>query len=147
MRRQSVEHCHSATVSARRVRCNNAIPSLPAGVYAVSDFCFLEDTQVHVGLGHPPQRRLQSPVTTVMNIIGAKPNRHLPPCRLPSTPTHPRPTDSCFTPAPTSLPAYARFPFSRSRPRSAPADLPLPFPSPFPSLFSTLSYSVTFTLA
>ena len=56
MRRRPVEHCHSAPVSAWRVRRDDAIPIRPAGVDAVRDLCFLEDAQVRVGLGHPPQR-------------------------------------------------------------------------------------------
>ena len=71
--RRLVEHCHSVVVSDWRVRRNNAIPSRPAGVDAVSDLCLLEDSQVHVGLGHPPQRQLQSPVTTVTDLVGAAP--------------------------------------------------------------------------
>ena len=38
MRRRPVEHCHSATVVARRVRRDDAITSRPAGVDSVSEF-------------------------------------------------------------------------------------------------------------
>ena len=103
MRRQPVKHCHSAAVSDWRLCRGNAIPSQPAGVDDVIEFCFLEDDQVHVGLGHPPQRRLQCPITTVTDIIGEEPNRHRTPRRPPSTPTHPRPTVSFFNPAPANL--------------------------------------------
>ena len=58
-----VEHYHSAAVSDRRVRHNDDVSILPAGVDAVSDLCLLEDAQVHVGLVHPPQLQLKSPVT------------------------------------------------------------------------------------
>ena len=109
MRRRPVKHCHSAAVSAWHVRHGDAITILTAGVDAVSDFCFLEDSQVHVCLGHPPQRRLQSPVTTVTDIIGAKLNRHCPPCRPPSTAIHPLPTDSFFTLSPAALPVSWNF--------------------------------------
>ena len=106
---------------------------------------FFKYAQVHVGLGHPPQFRLQSPVTTITYIIGAEPNRHCPPCRLPSNLTHPRPTNSFFTPSPAALSARSRFPFRRSRPRSIPVGLPSPFSYPFPYPFSPLFYSVPFT--
>ena len=147
MRRQTVKHSHSAAVSDRRVCRNDAIPSRPAAVDSVCYLCFLEDYQVHVSLGHPPQRRLQSSVTTVTDVVGAEPNRHLTSRSTPSTPTHPLPTDAFLTPALAALPFFACLPFSCSRPRSALARLPLPLLSPLPSLFSPLSYSVTFTLA
>ena len=106
---------------------------------------FLEYAKVHVGLVHPPQRQLQSPVTNVTVVVGAEPNWHLPPCRNPSTPTHPPPTDSFLTPVPADLPVCACLPFFRSLPQSAPSGLLSPSLSPFPSLLSPLSYSVPFT--
>ena len=104
MRRRSVKQCHSTAVSAWRVRRDDAIPSRPAGVDSVCYLGFLEDYQVHVGLGHPPQLRLQSSITVITVVIGPEPNWYLPSCRNPSTPTHPPPTDSFFTPAPAALP-------------------------------------------
>ena len=142
-----MEHCHSAAVSAWRVCRNDGIPIRPVVVDAVSELCFLEDAQVHVGLGHLPQYRLQSPVTTVTDSVGAEPNRHRPPRKPPSTPTHHLPTDSFLTLAPAILPVRAFLPFRRSRTCSAPVGLPLPFLSPLPSPFYPLSYSMPFTLA
>ena len=147
MRHRPVEHCHSAKMSARRVCRNDAITIRPVGAHAVSDFCFLEDAHVHVGLGHPPKCQLQSPVTTVTDIIGAKHNWHRPPRKTHSTTTNPLPTDAFLTPAPTDLPVRACLPFCRSRPRSTPTVLPMTFMSPLPSPFSPLSYSVPFTSA
>ena len=108
-------------MSARHFRHDDTTPSRPAGEDAVSDFCFLEDAQVHVCLRHTPQCQIQSPVTTVTAIIGVKHNQHRPHHRPPSTPTHPRPTDSFFIPSPAALPVCACFPFRRPRPI-----LPLP---------------------
>ena len=126
---------------------HDALPISANPRYRLSNLFFLKNAQVHVGLGHPPQRRFQSPVTTVTDIIGAEHNLHRLLHRLPRTPTHPRPTESFFTPAPSSLPAHARLPFRRSCPCSIPAGLPSPFLSPFPSLFSPIYYSDLFTSA
>ena len=120
-------------VSARRIRSNNAVPSRPAGVYSISYFGFLKDAQVHVGLGHPPQIRLQSPVSSFPNIIGPKPNQHPHPCRIPSTMTHPPPKDTFLSPDTAVLPTCACLPL-------------LPFQFPFrhrrPSLYVTVSIPI-----
>ena len=112
MWRRPVKHCHSAAVSSWCVRLNDAIPIQSAGVDYISDLCFLGDAQVHVVLVHPPQHRLQPPVTTVSDIVGAKPNRHRPPRKTPSTPTNPLTTDSFLTLAPADLPVCACLPLS-----------------------------------
>ena len=136
MRRRPVKHCHSAVVSARRVCCDDAILSRHAGVDSVCYICLLEDAQVHVGLGHPPQRRLQSPVTTVTDVVGAKPNPHFPPHKTPSTLTHPLPSDAFLTLAPNAIPVCACLYFCRSRPCSAPCrpSLAVPISVPVPGL-------------
>ena len=54
VRRRPAEDCHSATVSARRIRRDDAIPRRPTGVYPVHHCFLLKDSKVHVGLGHPP---------------------------------------------------------------------------------------------
>ena len=128
-----VKHWHSAAVSARRVYSDDAIPNQPAGVDSVSYLGLLKDSQVYFDLGHPPQRRLQSPVTFVTNVIGAKPNRHPPPCRNFGTPIYPLPRDAFSSLDLADLPACACLPFLRSWSHSAPASLPSPFPSPFTS--------------
>ena len=110
MRFRPVEHCHSVTVSARRVRSDGAVPSQPVGVDYISYLGLLKDAQVHVGLGNPPQRRLQSPVSFVPGVIGSKPNWHPPPHRIPGTPTHPPPTDVFSSPDPCALPARTCLP-------------------------------------
>ena len=53
-RRRPVEDCHSATVSARRVCRDDAIPSRPAGVYTVCHFCFIERCPGPCWPGTPP---------------------------------------------------------------------------------------------
>ena len=131
MRCWPVKHFHSTAVSARRVRSGDAVPSKPAVVDSVSDLGILKYAQVHVGLGHPPQRRLQYPVMSVMNVVGAEPNRHPPS-------THPPPTDAFLSPDPAAIPARAYLPFCLSWSRFAPSGLPSPFPSLFPSTFSPL---------
>ena len=138
MRYQLVEHYHSATVSDRQVRSNNAVPSRPAGVDSISYLGFFKDAQVHVGLVRPPKRQLQSPVSSVPNIIGSKPYWHPPPCRITGTPTHPPPIDAFLSPDPDDLPACSCIPLSLSWSRSTPAGLTSPFPSLFPSPFSPI---------
>ena len=120
MRCRPVKHCHSAALSDWHVRCDDAIPSQTVGADSICYLCLMEDAQVHVGLGHIPQCRLWSPVTAVTDVVGAEPNRCLPPRRTPSTLTHPPPTDAFLTPDPAALPARACLPFRRSRSRSAP---------------------------
>ena len=85
-------------MSARRARSNEVVPGGPAGVDSVSNLGLLKDAQVHVGLGHHPHRRLQSPVMAIKNVVGAEPKWRPPPHRTPGTPTHPQLTESflCF---------------------------------------------------
>ena len=147
MLRPPLKYWHSATMSAWRVRRDNAIPIQTADVDYVCYLCFMEDAQVPVGLVHPYQRRIQSPVTTVTDVVGAEPNQQLPPRKTPSTQTNPLPTDDSLTPSPDALPVRACLPFFRSHLCSAPDDLPLPLLYPFPYPFSPLSYSVPFTSA
>ena len=127
-----MKYCHSTVLSVRRVRRDDTIPSRPAGVDSVCCLFSLEDSQFHVGLGHPPQRRLQSPVTAVTDVVGAKTNRYLPPRSNPGTPTHPPPTDTFLSPDPDALPTRAYLSFRRYRPR---------FP-PFPTLCCSPWYGV-----
>ena len=112
-------------MSSRSIRINDTVLSRPAGVYSMSYLGLLKDAQVHVGLGHPPQSRLQSPVLSVTKVIVAEPNRHPLPCRNLGTPTHPPPMDTFFSPDPSALPAHACLPLS---------PFPLPFPPRRPSL-------------
>ena len=109
----------------------------------VSDLCLLKYAQVHVGLGHTSQRRLQSTVSSILNVIGAELNRHPPPRITTGTPTHPQPTDTFLSPNPYALPNCAYLPLQRSCYLSAPAGLP----SLFLSSWYPPSYSVLFTLA
>ena len=102
--------------------------------------CSLEDAQVHVGLGNPPHRRLQSPITHLTDVVGAEHNWYLPPCRTTGTPTHLPTTDAFWYPDPAALPARACLPFRRSRSRSAPPQpsitVPVSVPVPvLPTLF------------
>ena len=55
---RTIEDCDPAAVSARRICSDGAAPGRPAVVDAIGDFRFLEDTQLHIGLGHLPQRLL-----------------------------------------------------------------------------------------
>ena len=107
-----VEYCHSAAVSAWRVCSKNAVPIQPAGVDSISYLSLLKDAQVHLSLGHPPQSRLQPPVSSVTNLISTIPNPHPTPRRTPVTLTHPPPTDAFLSPDPAALPAHACLPFS-----------------------------------
>ena len=144
MRCWPVNHCHSATVSAWRICSDNTVPSRPAGVDSVSDLGILKDTQVHVGLGHPPKRRLQSPVLSVPNFIGAEPNRHPP---TSSTTTHPPPTDAFSSSDPVALPARSGLPFLPFLVPFHPHIPPLSVPVSVPVSFLPPSYSVPFTSA
>ena len=137
-------------VLAWRVRSNNAVPSRPAGVDSISYLGFFKDAQVHVGLVRPPKRRLQSPVSSVPNIIGSKPYWHPPPRRIPGTPTHPPPMDAFSSPDPADLPACSCIPLSLFlvlfRPRrpslSVPVSVPVPvLPYP-PTLFRSPQHGV-----
>ena len=94
IRCRPVKHCHSATVTAQRVHRNGTVPRQPVGLDSVSELVLLKDAQVHVGLGHPPQIRLQSPVSSVLNVIGDEPIWHPPPRIIYVTPTHPPPMDA-----------------------------------------------------
>ena len=80
---EAVEKCDAAAVSAWRIRCDDFVAGQPAGVDAICEFCLLEDAQVHIGLGHPPECRLQPPLPAVAYVIGAESNRHRPIRRLP----------------------------------------------------------------
>ena len=53
---------------------DDAVSGRPTDVDVVGKFFSLKDSQVHIGLGHPSQRRLQTPVSVVTNIVGAEPN-------------------------------------------------------------------------
>ena len=79
-------------VLARRVCCDNAVPSRPVGIDDIGKFILQEDAQVHIGLGYPPKRQLQTPVSTVTNVVGSKPTWHPTPCRSSCTLTYPLPT-------------------------------------------------------
>ena len=76
---QPIEDCNPAVVPACRVHGDDAVSGRPAGVDSIGNFFFLKDFQFHIGLEQPPQRRLQTPVSAVTNVIGAEPNRHFPP--------------------------------------------------------------------
>ena len=54
----AVEKCDAAAVSARRIRRDDAIAKRPAGVDPIREFCLLEDSHIHVSLGHPPECHL-----------------------------------------------------------------------------------------
>ena len=100
VRRQPVKDCNAAVVLARRVCRNYAIPSRPAGVYPIYQFRFLEYSQVHVGPWHPLQCCLQSTVTSVTDVIGAKPIRHRLTRRTSHMFAYPWLTDLRFSPLP-----------------------------------------------
>ena len=78
-------------------------------VDAVGEFCFLEDSQVHIGLVHPSKHQLQTSVYSIMNVVGSEPNRHPPPRRSPSTLTHTLPT-YVFSPSLLRCPSRSRQP-------------------------------------
>ena len=124
-----IEYCNPAEVPAWRVCSNNDIPGQPAGVDAIGKFHILKDARVYIVLGHPPQRQLQTPVSDVTNVVGAEPNRHPPPFRSSSTPTH-------LLPLPPFLVLFC--------PRRPSLFVPVPVPVP---VLSFPPYSVPFTLA
>ena len=101
----AVEKCDAAAVSARRIRRNDAIAGRPAGVDSLREFCLLEDSQVHVGLGHPPECHFQPPLSAVTDVVGAESNWHLPTRRPPGSVAHVLPTVPKFFPSP-----FARLP-------------------------------------
>ena len=111
MQRRLVKDCHSAAVLYQCVCRGDAIPRRPAGVDPIRQFRFLEYPQVHVGLLHPPQCRLQSTVTSVTDVIGAESNPHCPTCRLSRMFANPRPTGSVspLSPLPSPLSPASSF--------------------------------------
>ena len=137
MRCRPVEHCHSAAVSDWRVRSDDAVPSRPAGVDSISYLGFLKYVQVHVGLVHPPQCQLNSPISSIPNVIGAKHNQHPPPRRIPSIPTHPPPMDAFLSPDPAALLNRAGLPLLPLlvpfRPRQPSLSCPVPVLSSTPT--------------
>ena len=88
----AVEKCDAAAVLAQRIRRNDTVAGRPTGVDTIRAFCLLEDSQVHVGLGHPPECHLQPPLSAVLDVVGAESNRHLPTLRLPGRVAHILPT-------------------------------------------------------
>ena len=72
-----VEECDAATVSAWCIRRDDAIAGHFAGVDTICEFCLLEDSQIRVSLGHPPECCLQTFPASVANVVGAESNRHL----------------------------------------------------------------------
>ena len=130
--RKAVEDCDTAAVSARCVRRDDAIAGRPAGVDNISEFGLLEDSHIHVSLGHPPQCCLETSLPSVANVVGAKYNRHLPTCRTPGTVAHAPITFPRFPFPPPLAPAS---PVYRSLLRVVPAGLLAPFLSPFSSPF------------
>ena len=86
--RRAVEDCDTAAVSAWRVRRDDAIAGRPAGVDNISEFSLLEDSHIHVSLGHPPQCCIETSLPSVANVVDAKSNRHLPTRRTPGTVAH-----------------------------------------------------------
>ena len=63
---------YAAAVSAWRIRRDDAVAGRPAGVDPIREFCLLEDSQVHVGLGHPPECHIQPPLLAVTDVVGAE---------------------------------------------------------------------------
>ena len=130
----AVKKCNAAAVSAWRIRRDDVVASRPAGVDAICEFRLLEDAQVHIGLGHPPECRLQPPLSAVTDVIGAESNRHRPIRRLPGRVTHTLPPDPKFFSlprAPASLPrCRSRLPSSLALPHRYPCryrSRPLPY--------------------
>ena len=104
----------------------------PTASTPVGEFCFLKYFQVRIGLGHLSQRQRQTSVSAVMNVVGAKPNRHPPPRISPSTPEHPLPTYDFF-------PSLLRYlPRSLWPPLSSVPD-PVP-PTPVGPFYSSTHY-------
>ena len=68
------------------VHCDDAVYRLPAGLYPIFHLHSLYDYQVHIGLGYPVQRGIQSPITSVPDILGSETDQCLflsPPDDLP----------------------------------------------------------------
>ena len=72
-RQHTVKHCHSTTVSDQCAHRYNTVAGQLIGVDAIYKLRILEDDQVQVGLGHPPQRQLEYSVPTVTDIIQSEP--------------------------------------------------------------------------
>ena len=90
----------------------------------------MEDSQIHVSLGHTPQCCLQTSVYSVANVVGAESNRHLPTRRTPGTVEHAPPTVPRY-PSPPARAGLSRSPFSPAcRPcwptLSVPVVVPIP---------------------
>ena len=56
---EAVEKCDAAAVLARLISRDDCVAGRPAGVDPIRDLGLLEDAQVHIGMGHPAECRLQ----------------------------------------------------------------------------------------
>ena len=133
-----VEECNNAAVLARRFRRDDDIAGGPAGLDPIREFCLLEDSQIHVCLGHPPECRLQTSLAPVMNVVGAESNRHLPTRSPPGIVVHALPTVPRFL-CPPARACLARSPFAPvCRPRCPVLTviIAVPVPVPVPPVLS-----------
>ena len=85
---------------------NDAVPGRLKDLETTCQLSFLKDSQVQIHMGHPSQRRLQSDVPAVTNILCSKMYR-LPPLHIPpSTPVHPLPTNTFTYSSSANRPAH-----------------------------------------
>ena len=81
-----LERRHSAPVSYMHAGRDYNVPGWPLSVDPSCELLILEYAQIHVGLVHPPQSRLQAAIASVSGITWYKTNQH-PFFILPSWPT------------------------------------------------------------
>ena len=129
-------------MSALHVCSDDAVSGQLVGVYPISALRLLEDAQVHVGLGHSPDRRFQTSVPPVPDIVSAKSNRHFFLHRTPGTLERSPPTVSFFFPSPLAFSHPPDSPVSVTCPFPVTPAPPVRFPSrsgprssPFPTLY------------
>ena len=88
--RRSVEYGDAAAVRARRLCCHHPLSTRLLRINPFCDLSLLENSQVHVRLGHSAQGIFQSPVPTVPGVVRSETDRMY---RLLSVaPTYPRRT-------------------------------------------------------
>ena len=63
-------------MSDQQIYSNGNVADIPAGLYSIRKVGFLEDAQVQVGTGHPPQLQLNSSDPAISYVLRSKPNRH-----------------------------------------------------------------------
>ena len=120
-------------MSAQRIRGDDAVSDRPASVDSVRQLSILKYYQVHIVLGHPFQRQLQSSIPAVTDIVGAKMYWLPPPRRTPSTPVNPLPTQPFRPPPPLPAPLTPASTFYDSWSCSAHDGLSFQLPSLLPS--------------